>query len=62
MKAKEEELNSIVIELRNSYASLQDRFTKEESDKLVSFMEDLFQFLKSWLMEFYFVIFFLLKN
>ncbi|GFZ07460.1 kinesin 2 [Actinidia rufa] len=34
MKVKEEELNSIVIELRNSYASLQEKFTKEESDKL----------------------------
>ena len=59
IKVKEEELNSIVMELRNNCASLQEKFTKEESDKLVCFMEDLFRFLKSWLTEFYFVIFFL---
>lgn len=36
MKNKEEELNSIIMELRKSYASLQDKFMKEELDKLVS--------------------------
>ncbi|PSS16235.1 Kinesin-like protein [Actinidia chinensis var. chinensis] len=40
MKAKEEELNSIIMELRKNYASLQEKFTKEESDKLAA-MESL---------------------
>lgn len=35
MKAKEEELNSIIMELRKNLDALQDKFTKEESDKLV---------------------------
>lgn len=34
MKNKEEELNSIIMELRKNYASLQEKFVKEESDKL----------------------------
>ncbi|XP_062175766.1 kinesin-like protein KIN-14C isoform X2 [Alnus glutinosa] len=34
MKNKEEELNSIIMELRKNYASLQEKFTKEEADKL----------------------------
>ncbi|XP_062170285.1 kinesin-like protein KIN-14N [Alnus glutinosa] len=34
MKNKEEELNSIIMELRKNYASLQEKFTKEETDKL----------------------------
>ncbi|CAA3010936.1 kinesin KIN-14N [Olea europaea subsp. europaea] len=34
MKAKEEELNSIIMELRKNLDALQDKFTKEESDKL----------------------------
>lgn len=33
---KEEELNSIIAELRKNYASLQEKFTKEELDKMVS--------------------------
>ena len=37
MKNKEEELNIIIVELRNSIASLQDKLVKEESEKLVSF-------------------------
>ncbi|PSS06166.1 Kinesin-like protein [Actinidia chinensis var. chinensis] len=40
MKAKEEELNSIIMELRKNYASLQEKFMKEESDKLAA-MESL---------------------
>ncbi|KAI8552737.1 hypothetical protein RHMOL_Rhmol06G0290100 [Rhododendron molle] len=40
MKAKEEELNSIIVELRANYASLQERFTLAESDKLAA-MESL---------------------
>ena len=36
LKNKEEELNSIIAELRKSYASLQEKFTKEELDKMVS--------------------------
>ncbi|KAE8125657.1 hypothetical protein FH972_020436 [Carpinus fangiana] len=36
MKNKEEELNSIIMELRKNYASLQEKFTKEESDKLAA--------------------------
>lgn len=35
MKNKEEELNSIIMELRKNYASLQEKFMKEEFDKLV---------------------------
>lgn len=35
MKNKEEELNSIIMELRKNYASLQEKCVKEESDKLV---------------------------
>ncbi|KAI5642204.1 hypothetical protein M9H77_00282 [Catharanthus roseus] len=34
MKAKEEELNSIIMELRRNYEALQEKFAKEESDKL----------------------------
>lgn len=37
VKKKEEELNSIIAELRKNNAFLQEKFTKEESDKLVSF-------------------------
>ncbi|XP_052208620.1 kinesin-like protein KIN-14N isoform X2 [Diospyros lotus] len=36
MKAKEEELNSIIMELRKNYASLQEKFAKEESYKLAA--------------------------
>ncbi|XP_023915824.1 kinesin-like protein KIN-14N [Quercus suber] len=36
MKNKEEELNSIIMELRRNYTSLQEKFTKEESDKLAA--------------------------
>lgn len=36
LKSKEEELNSIIAELRKNYASLQDKFSQEELDKLVS--------------------------
>uniref|UniRef100_A0A2N9J3Z5 Kinesin-like protein n=1 Tax=Fagus sylvatica TaxID=28930 RepID=A0A2N9J3Z5_FAGSY len=36
MKNKEEELNSIIMELRKNYASSQEKFTKEESDKLAA--------------------------
>lgn len=35
MNAKEEELNSIIMELQTNYATLQEKFTKEETDKLV---------------------------
>ena len=42
MKAKEEELNSIIMELRKNYASLQEKFMKEESDKLVRLVEELY--------------------
>lgn len=35
-KNKEEELNSIIAELRKSFASVQEKFTKEELDKMVS--------------------------
>ncbi|KAL2476219.1 Kinesin-1 [Abeliophyllum distichum] len=34
MKAKEEELNSIIMELRKNLEALQEKFTKEELDKL----------------------------
>ncbi|KAL2523662.1 Kinesin-3 [Abeliophyllum distichum] len=34
MKAKEEELNSIIMELRKNLDALQEKFTKEESDKM----------------------------
>ncbi|XP_059664811.1 kinesin-like protein KIN-14N isoform X2 [Cornus florida] len=36
IKAKEDELNSIIMELRKNYASLQEKFTKEELDKLAA--------------------------
>lgn len=35
MKAKEDELNSIIMELRKNLESLQEKFAKEEVDKLV---------------------------
>lgn len=41
MKANEEELNSIIVELRANYASLQERFTLAESDKLVRLVEEM---------------------
>ena len=37
MKNKEEELNSIIVELRKNNAFLREKFTQEESEKLVSF-------------------------
>lgn len=37
MNEKEEELNSIIMELRRNYTALQEKFEKEESDKLVRF-------------------------
>ncbi|KAG6634545.1 hypothetical protein I3843_12G125000 [Carya illinoinensis] len=40
MKNKEEELNSIIMELRKNYASLQEKFMKEDLDKLAA-MESL---------------------
>ncbi|KAM5585764.1 kinesin-like protein KIN-14N [Rosa sericea] len=36
LKNKEEELNSIIAELRKNYASLQEKFTKEELDKMAA--------------------------
>ncbi|KAM7498813.1 hypothetical protein LguiA_023227 [Lonicera macranthoides] len=36
MKAKEEELNSIIMELRRNYTTLQEKFANEESDKLAA--------------------------
>ncbi|GJR51123.1 kinesin-like protein KIN-14N [Tanacetum coccineum] len=36
MNQKEEELNSIIMELRKNYTSLQEKFVKEESDKLAA--------------------------
>ncbi|GMP56442.1 hypothetical protein CsSME_00020931 [Camellia sinensis var. sinensis] len=41
IKAKEEELNSIIIELRKTYSSLQEKFMKEESGRLVRLLEEL---------------------
>lgn len=35
MENKEEELNSVITELRRNCVSLQEKFMKEESDKLV---------------------------
>lgn len=35
LRNKEEELNLIIVELRKSFASLQEKLAKEESDKLV---------------------------
>lgn len=35
MKAKEDELNSIIMELRKNLEALQEKYTKEELDKLV---------------------------
>jgi len=36
MHNKEEELNAIILELRKNYNLLQEKCTKEESNKLVS--------------------------
>lgn len=36
MNAKEEELNSIITELQMNYAALQEKFTKEETEKLAA--------------------------
>ncbi|KAI3755848.1 hypothetical protein L1987_55657 [Smallanthus sonchifolius] len=36
MSEKEEELNSIIMVLRKNYAALQEKFAKEESDKLAA--------------------------
>ncbi|KAJ4726157.1 Kinesin-like protein [Melia azedarach] len=36
LKNKEEELNLIIVELRRSFASLQDKLAKEESEKLAA--------------------------
>ncbi|KAK6946834.1 Kinesin motor domain [Dillenia turbinata] len=33
MKAKEEELNAIIMELRKTYTTLQEKYTREESDR-----------------------------
>lgn len=35
LRNKEEELNLIIVELRKSFASLQEKLAKEESDMLV---------------------------
>lgn len=35
MKEREEELSSTISMLRNNVASLEEKFAKEESDKLV---------------------------
>lgn len=35
LKNKEEELNMIIVELRRSFSSLQEKLGKEEQDKLV---------------------------
>lgn len=35
MQAKEDELNSIIMELRNNLEALQAKFAKEEVDRLV---------------------------
>lgn len=45
MKAKEEELNSIIMELRKNIAELQEKFANEESAKLVRFAGQCHEFL-----------------
>lgn len=35
MKAREDELNSVIMELRKNLEALQSKFAKEEADKLV---------------------------
>lgn len=44
MKAKEEELNSIIMELRRNYEASQEKFAKEQSDKLVCLVEAMTNF------------------
>lgn len=44
MKRKEEELNAIVADLRVNYASLEEKFVKEEADKLVRLVSFIFCF------------------
>ena len=36
LKIKEEELNSIIVEMRRNCTSLQEKLVKEESEKTVS--------------------------
>ncbi|KAI3499121.1 hypothetical protein L1887_34914 [Cichorium endivia] len=36
MNEKEEELNSVIVELRKNYTALQEKLAKEESDKLAA--------------------------
>lgn len=38
LKNKEEELNLIIVELRKSFTSVQEKLAKEESDKLVRWL------------------------
>lgn len=35
LRNKEEELNSVITELRRNYATVQEKLTKEETEKLV---------------------------
>ncbi|XP_028067212.1 kinesin-like protein KIN-14N [Camellia sinensis] len=64
IKAKEEELNSIIIELRKTYSSLQEKFMKEESGRLIAFAwaimdvyeEHLFCIWKTFILEQSFVL------
>ncbi|KAM7504113.1 hypothetical protein LguiB_003017 [Lonicera macranthoides] len=48
MKAKEEELNSIIMELRRNYTTLQEKFANEESDKLISSINDMYKRLQEY--------------
>ncbi|GJU76572.1 kinesin-like protein KIN-14N [Tanacetum coccineum] len=48
MNEKEEELNSIIMELRKNYTSLQEKFAKEESNKLILSVNDMYKRLQEY--------------
>ncbi|KAF8414066.1 hypothetical protein HHK36_002065 [Tetracentron sinense] len=48
MTSKEQELNGIIAGLRENYASLEEKFRKEESEKLVASLNDMYKRLQEY--------------
>ncbi|KAL2928081.1 Kinesin-like protein KIN-14N [Bienertia sinuspersici] len=48
MQNKEEELNAIIMELRKNYNLLQDKCAKEESDKIIASLNDMYKRLQDY--------------
>ncbi|KAF2285842.1 hypothetical protein GH714_008373 [Hevea brasiliensis] len=48
LKNKEEELNLIIVELRKSLSSLQEKVSKEESEKLIIAVNDMYKLLQEY--------------